>query len=173
MFWRLTRKSESSQSPALEPHHPQPLPDGIPMIPRPGPTTTAAAILALALTATGASRSESADLAQAPTTETSPLTGLDLLRGPWDGGPIHRESLLFVKGSDGKPAAKLLYDVERALAVASASGKTTYEARRDYRITPDGSGLELTSESRIPFLDESDLFRPKDAAYLISGRPLA
>ena len=131
---------------------------------------TAATILVLALTAARASGIETVDPAQAPKTGNNQFTGLDLLRGPWDGGPIRRESLLFIKGSDGRRSAKLLYDVERVLSVVSASGKTEYEAGRNYRVTQDGSGLELPPDSRIPFLDESDLFRPAGAPNSIAHR---
>jgi len=95
--------------------------------------------------------------------EPEPIEKADLLRGPWSGGRVHRESVLFVRGAEGEASAKLLYDAERLLEVRSADGRTTFEAGRDFRPTADGSGLELTADSRIPFLEESALFPPKDS----------
>lgn len=99
-----------------------------------------------------------------------PIESADLLRGPWTEGDVHRESVLFVKGAEGAAAAKLLYDAERLLEVRSADGRSVFEAGRDFRPTADGSGLELTTESRIPFLEESALFPPKDAPRSIAHK---
>lgn len=127
-------------------------------------TTIAAVALAAAVVSGPAAR------AQPPATHAADLAGLDLLRGPWDDGPVHRESVLFIKGRDGKPSARTLFDVERVLSLAGASGTTSYEAGRDFQVAPDGTGLELPPGSRIPFLDESELFRPKGAANGIPHR---
>lgn len=92
-----------------------------------------------------------------------PIAGAELSRAPWSAGHVHGESVLFVKGADGPPSAKLLHDAERLLEVRSADGRTIFEAGRDFQPTADGSGLELTADSRIPFLEEAALFPPKDA----------
>lgn len=92
-----------------------------------------------------------------------PIGNAELSQPPWSEDEVRRESVLFVKGGDGVASAKLLYDAERLLEVRSADGRATFETGRDFRPSEDGSGLELTADSRIPFLDESALFPPKDA----------
>jgi acyl-CoA thioesterase-1 len=98
------------------------------------------------------------------------LPGLHLLHGPWAGSTVHRESVLFVRGDDGKPTAKLLFDAERVLTVRRADGELEFEAGRDYRLGPDGSTLELPPGSRVPFRAEADFFPPKGAAQSIPHR---
>ncbi len=98
------------------------------------------------------------------------LHRLHLLVGPWDGGTIHRESVLFLKAADGRPSSKLLFDAERILAVESANRTKTFEEGRDYQLTPGGSGLILPQGSRIPFLNESELFLPKGSPNSLSHR---
>jgi lysophospholipase L1-like esterase len=93
-----------------------------------------------------------------------------LLRGPWDSGEVLGESLLFLKGAEGPPKARLLYDVDRVTSVKSADGRTTFEVGRDLRPLADGSGFELTADSRIPFLNESDLFKPKGSPLSIGHK---
>jgi homoserine acetyltransferase/lysophospholipase L1-like esterase len=98
------------------------------------------------------------------------LPGLHLLRGPWDGGSVYHESVLFVKGAKGKPGAKLAYELGRVLEIRSADGSQSYIEGRDYHLAAVGAGLVLLPESRIPFLDESDLFRPKGSPNSIGYR---
>ena len=93
-----------------------------------------------------------------------------LLRGPWNAGEVLGESVLFIKGKDGPARARLLYDVDKVTAVRGADGRTMFEAGRDFRPLEDGSGLELTADSRIPFLSESDLFRPKGSPMSIGHK---
>ncbi len=111
---------------------------------------------------------------EAPTGRLLPiserLAGLHLLRGPWDGGPVDRESVLFIKGADGKPSARLLFDAERVLALNSADGLRSFEEGRDYQLAPDNSGLVLPPGSRITSLDGSDLFPPKGSPNSIGHR---
>lgn len=102
------------------------------------------------------------------------LPELHLLHGPWEPGTIHRESVFFVQGAEGKPAAKLLFDAEKVLTVQRADGKQTFQAEKDYQLTSTGAGLVLPEASRIPFRKEADLFPPKGAANSIghrTGRP--
>jgi acyl-CoA thioesterase-1 len=95
---------------------------------------------------------------------------LHLLHGPWEEGTIHRESILFIKGKEGGESAKLLYDAERVLLVQSPDGHRVYRPSRDYQLSPDGSGLELTPGSRLPLLDQGELFRPKGSPQSIGHR---
>ena len=115
-----------------------------------------------------AARGEGPPAQPAPIAEQLP--GLHLLTGPWDGGTIHRESVLFVRGQGGEPSAKLLFDADRILAVRAADGLRSFEEGRDYRLAPDGSGLVLPPGSRVVSLDESELFRPKGSATSIGHR---
>ena len=101
---------------------------------------------------------------------TERLPGLHLLRGPWDGGSVYRESVLFVKGANGKPGAKLAYELGRVLEIRSADGSRSYQEGRDYHLAAVGAGLVLLPESRIPLLDESELFLPKGSARSIGHR---
>lgn len=93
-----------------------------------------------------------------------------LLKGPWDGGTIHRESVLFVKGTDGKASAKLLFDAERVVAVQASDGLRGFAEGRDYQLAPGDSGLVLPPGSRIASLDESALFPPKGSPNSIGHR---
>jgi lysophospholipase L1-like esterase len=97
-------------------------------------------------------------------------SAVDFLQGPWDPGVVHRESVLFLRGRDGRASAKLLYDVEKVLAVHRADGRESFEAERDYVIDPDRAGLSLSPDSRIAFLEESELFRPKGSPHSIGHR---
>ena len=93
-----------------------------------------------------------------------------LLRGPWDRGAVNGEGLLFVRGADGVPSARLLFDADRVLSVYSADRSRTYEAGRDYRLADDGSILILPPGSRIASRDEADFFLPNGAPHSIPHR---
>jgi hypothetical protein len=108
--------------------------------------------------------------AQGPSPAAGAVEAARLLRGPWDAGEVLGESVLFVKGAEGPPKARLLYDIDRVTAVKSADGRTTFEIGRDLRPLADGSGFELTADSRIPFLPESDLFKPKGSPLSIGHK---
>ncbi len=98
------------------------------------------------------------------------LPELHLLEGPWNEGVIQRESVLFVRGKEGKPAAKLLYDVERIVSVRAATGTNSFQPDRDFVVSDDRSGLKLPDGSTIPFLNEADLFPPKGSPNSIGHR---
>ncbi len=100
-----------------------------------------------------------------------PLADLGLLHGPWDGGPAHRESVFFVQAKrGGRPAAKLLFDAERVLAVRDANGKHTYEAGKDFLLSADCSTLTLPPGSRVPFRQEAELYLVKGSPHSIGHR---
>ncbi|OAI40997.1 hypothetical protein AYO40_00515 [Planctomycetaceae bacterium SCGC AG-212-D15] len=108
--------------------------------------------------------------ADKPLTVEEQLPSLHLQRGPWVEGTVHRESVFFVKRTDGKPTAKLLFDAEKVLAVHRGDGKQTFEAGKDYQLTGDGSSLVLLEGSRIPFRKETELFVPKGSPNSIGHR---
>jgi lysophospholipase L1-like esterase len=82
----------------------------------------------------------------------------------WRAGVIHRESLVCVRDDEGQPAVgKLLFPAEKILAVHSADGRQTFEAGRDFELSPGGRQLSLLPKSRIPQLGAADLFPPKGA----------
>ena len=113
-------------------------------------------------------------IGEAPTGRTLPISeqlpGLHLLRGPWDGGPVHRESVLFVKGATGKPSSKLVYEIGQVLSLRSADGSQLFQEGRDYQLAAEGGSLVLLPESRIAFLHEAELFPPKGAPKSIGQR---
>lgn len=112
--------------------------------------------------------------ADKPPSVEEQLPSLHLLRGPWDGGTVHRESVFFVKPADGKPAARLLFDAEKVVAIHRADGKQTFEAGKDYQLSDDGSSLLIPEGSRIPFRKESELFVQKGSPNSIghkTGQP--
>jgi acyl-CoA thioesterase-1 len=119
---------------------------------------------------TSVMRGEDPPVRSLPVPVDKQLPGLRLLKGPWDTGTVYRESVLFLRGAEGKASAKLLLDAERVLTVQSANGAQTFEADRDYQLTKDGSGLVLPTGSRIPFLEESALFLPKGSPNSIGHR---
>ena len=98
------------------------------------------------------------------------LSSLHLLHGPWTGGTVYRESLFFVKPAEGKPAARLLFDVDKVLAIHRADAKQTFEAGKDYQLPDDGSSLVLPDSSRVPIRQESELFVPKGSPKSIGHR---
>jgi lysophospholipase L1-like esterase len=92
------------------------------------------------------------------------LPGLHLMEPIWNGETVYRESLIFVRDEEGKPAVgKLLYPAEKILAIHRADGTLAFEAGRDYEFRPGDRALRLTADSRIPQLAAADLFPPAGA----------
>jgi membrane protease YdiL (CAAX protease family) len=91
------------------------------------------------------------------------LPALHLLKGPWEAGPVYRESVLFVQGEEEIPGAKLLFDAAQIMAVQRADAELAFEPAKDYQLSPDGSTLYLPRGSRIPFRKQADFFLPKRA----------
>ena len=132
------------------------------------------ACAAFLITISSALGQATAPKADKPTSVEEQLPSLHLLRGPWDGGTVHRESLFFVTPADGKPTARLLFDAEKIVAVHRADGKQAFEAGKDYQLSDDGSSLLLPEGSRIPSRKENELFVPKGSPNSIghkTGQP--
>jgi len=110
------------------------------------------------------------DGAAKPAPVSEQLPKLHLLTGPWAGGTVHGESVLFVKSGDKAPSASLLFDADRVLTVQSADGTRVFRPGTDYQVAADGSGLTLTEGSGIPFLNMTDFFRPKGSPSSIPQR---
>ena len=90
------------------------------------------------------------------------LPGLHLLDPFWRSTTVHRESLLCIKEAGESPAnGKLLFPATGIVAVHSADGRTQYKPGVDFNLSSDGTRLELTEKTRIPFLQGADLFPPK------------
>jgi putative membrane-bound dehydrogenase-like protein len=99
---------------------------------------------------------------QVPLPVKDMLPDLHLLEPFWKSNTVYRESLLFVRDKDTSPAsARLLFAPDRLLAVHSADGRHHYELGKDFKISPDGQGLVLTTHSPIPFLKAAELFPAK------------
>ncbi len=94
----------------------------------------------------------------------SMLPSLRLLEPVWRGDTVYRESLIFVRDEEGRPAVgKLLFPAEEIIAIHRADGTQAFEAGRDFTFTPGEQTLALTPESRIPLLAAADLFPPVGA----------
>lgn len=94
----------------------------------------------------------------------SMLPSLHLLEPIWRGDTAYRESLIFVRDEEGKPASgKLLFPAERILAIHRADGTQIFAEDRDFTFTPGERKLTLTPDSRIPQLAAADLFPPAES----------
>ncbi len=92
------------------------------------------------------------------------LPDLHLLEPVWRTNTVHRESVVFVQDAvGGEVLGKLLFPVEKILAVHRADGRATFQAGRDFNVASDKRGLVLTAESPIPRLVAAELFPAKDA----------
>lgn len=123
-------------------------------------------IVAAFLVVTSASDAWAAvlDSAEKPSVD-SMLPELHLLEPIWRGDTVHRESLVFVRDEEGKPAiGKLLFRAEEIIAIQRADGTQAFEAGRDFSFTPGEQTLALAPDSRIPQLAAEDLFPPVGAA---------
>jgi len=90
------------------------------------------------------------------------LPDLHLLDPFWRSITVHRESVLCVKDAADQPTTgKLLFPATKVVTVHSADGRTQYQPGTDFNLTSDGTQLELTEKSRIPFLQAADLFPAK------------
>lgn len=92
--------------------------------------------------------------------EREQLPGLRLDAPFWNSTMVTRESVMFVRDDSGLARGKLLFPATRIIAVHSADGRVVFAADRDYRLASDGTLLERTDSSRIPFLPQEDLFPP-------------
>jgi len=108
-----------------------------------------------------------ASLAAEPETKPaveSMLTGLHLLEPVWRGDTVYRESLIFVRDEEERPAVgKLLFPAEEIIAIHRADGTLAFEVGRDFTFKPGEQTLTLTPDSRIPQLAAADLFPPVGA----------
>lgn len=134
------------------------------------PRTFSAIVLGAALVGLLLPVTHGAEKDKPPASVMEQLPELHLLSGPWLLGTIHREGLFFVKGTEGKPSARLLFDAEKVLAVHRADGKQTFEADKDFQLSADGASLVLPETSRILFRKEAELYPMKGAANSIGQR---
>lgn len=80
----------------------------------------------------------------------------------WRSTTMRAESLLFVRPSSDAPAeATLLFTPMRVPRLESASGTVAYEPGRDYAWAPGSRRIRLTTNSRIPFSTDADLYPPR------------
>ncbi|MEI8381582.1 MAG: sulfatase-like hydrolase/transferase [Planctomycetota bacterium] len=90
------------------------------------------------------------------------LPGLHLLEPFWRSATVYRESVLCVReGNDEAATGKLLFPVDKILAVHSADGRTQFQPGTDFTLSPDGTQLVRPEKSRMPMLGSVDLFPPK------------
>jgi lysophospholipase L1-like esterase len=132
---------------------------------------SAVLILASTVVATPALAEEKTPVRATPgATLAEQVPDLHLLRGPWEPGTVYRESILFVQGKEGPPAARLLFDADKVLTVHTAEGKQRFEEGKDYRLASDPTRLILPSGSRITFRKEADFFLAKGSPNSIGHR---
>ena len=80
-----------------------------------------------------------------------------LIRTPvWDTDKVIRESAMMYKAPDGSVTAPLLYVPVEILEVTDLSGEIHYEEATDWVL--HGQMLHLISGSRIPTIDDTELF---------------
>lgn len=85
----------------------------------------------------------------------------------WRSATMHGESLFFVAGGAGAPAARLLFEDVESLSLTSATGETVFAAGRDYTVDLAAGVVRLTPESRISFATLDELYPPADPFVLI------
>ncbi|MGL6197163.1 MAG: PQQ-binding-like beta-propeller repeat protein [Thermoguttaceae bacterium] len=77
----------------------------------------------------------------------------------WKGEYMKGESLFFIQEKpDSKPFAKLLFAPEKIHEVRLTNGTEKFVAGKDYTIEPGSNRVELTADSRIPFMTTEELF---------------
>ena len=69
---------------------------------------------------------------------------------------IYGETVVFVKSGSNPPEAELLFDVNEILQVCDTTGEIFYERGKDYEI--QGRHLYLTDQSRLPFIQEHQMY---------------
>lgn len=86
------------------------------------------------------------------------------LRTPfWQSSVVHGESVLFIRDAESeRPWANLLLTPSRIIQVRLANRAQTFEEGRDFLVDLKRGRIELTQESRIPFLLATDLFPAAD-----------
>ena len=79
----------------------------------------------------------------------------------WQGDTVTGESLFFIQQQGHSAAtASLYYLPDHLLAVTNSSGEISYEAGKDYIWKAGEHTLELTEDSRIPYLTHADMYPP-------------
>lgn len=91
-----------------------------------------------------------------------------LLEPFWLSASMTGESLMFVDRGSGTATASLLFRGPDGLALTSATGKTAFDAGRDYTVDAAAGIVSLTRDSRIPFATLEELYPPDDPFVLIT-----
>ena len=100
-----------------------------------------------------------------------PLEEAHLFSPLWKSRVIQGESVLLLKAAGEDVATgTLLAAPARVLRVRSSDRKTEYKVGEDYTIDTNRRRLVLTPGSRIPFLEESELYKKKGETRAISAK---
>lgn len=77
---------------------------------------------------------------------------------------VHREAMTpFQFGDDGPARGRLARPASKLLSVKNATGERTFEIGTEVKLDKDGQTLLFLAEGKPPFIQESELFPPKDA----------
>jgi acyl-CoA thioesterase-1 len=96
--------------------------------------------------------------------KTFPLESAKLDKPFWRSKTVWGESLLFIAADEDTPAeGTLLLRPSKVRAIRNSRTGEIYEEGRDYHIDAARRRLVLTETSRIPKLNESDLFKKANA----------
>lgn len=100
-----------------------------------------------------------------------PLEAAHLFAPLWKSRVIFGESVLLLKtaGEDVATGA-LLAEPARVLRVRSSDGETEYKAGEDYTVDAKRRRLVLTRGSRIPFIEERELYKKKGETRAIAAK---
>ena len=79
----------------------------------------------------------------------------------WENDTVFHELLVFIRKNDDLPRAKLLYKPTEILAVKSATLEMEYIEGEDF--TVENNEIILTKNSKIPIVDESELYTDSDS----------
>jgi len=89
----------------------------------------------------------------------------------WSSSTVHGESILCLQETeDTRPVGRLLFPVIGTLKVTRANQTEEFVEGLDYVVDRVRGRIELPQHSRIPFLQASSLFPPKDAVRSLAHR---
>lgn len=99
------------------------------------------------------------------------LADLHLTEPIWSSAIVYREGVQPLQAKPGEPArGKLAFPATELIAVRTADGQKSFEPGRDVKLSDDGRSLIFAEGSGAPFIEESELYRPKGSPRSYSHR---
>lgn len=80
----------------------------------------------------------------------------------WNSDTVIDEPVMFIRNSSGQVAGKLLFPALEIKEVWNYFRNTSYQEGRDFTIAADRNTIVLTENSRIPFIEQEQLYPAKD-----------